>query len=196
PPADGGARRELRFQPALAARDVRRGRGARQLRIARRDRLVDAPVLFASLVERVVGGAAVPQPDAHRPRGKAREQRREESVAGRRRDDGVEGDIGLHELLDRVRGAHTLEDRPQLLLLARVDAAGGEGRQAPVTIRSRILSMASSVTFGGLPGRRPRRGALAVLKSLGLSPKPSVLPRGRTLGSLYQHGLARIRPSG
>lgn len=104
-----------------------RGRcGASQLRIAFDDRFVDATVLFACLVQRVVGGAAVPQADSHGASREAGQERGEDRVSGGPGDDRMERDVRFHQLLDGLRGAHLLETAPQLNLLVAVDARRGQ----------------------------------------------------------------------
>ena len=92
------------------------------------ERFVDSPMLFTSLLERVVGGAPVPQADSHRSRREACEKRRQDRVASGLGDQGVERDIGLDQLLNAVRRSHALEALPEVDLLLGVDPAGRQGR--------------------------------------------------------------------
>ncbi len=97
-------------QPVLVARDVHRGRRAREVRIASDDRLVDARVLRAREVERNVVGHAMPKTRPHRTRREALEQRAQHGVAGRLPDHVVKRGVGLDEILDAVAGVeHPVE---------------------------------------------------------------------------------------
>src|SRR5258705_357929 len=118
-------------EPGLVRDDVQQGRGPGEIRVSGDDRVVDALVLVARKVERAAFGDPVPKTRSHRARRQAAEECAQDAVARRAGDHIVEGGIGLDELVGAVaRGSRV------------------PGPHSPETIRSRIRSIASSVTLG------------------------------------------------